>query len=104
MDAVEACQSIKGRNPEISVRCLSNTANLVLRHAIVYGPNLNAVLGKRRLDQAEENCQVGEKTYYAAGIFQPKLTPNAAIGYMLPAWLRHQLPLSFLTAPIAARP
>src|SRR5580698_6676867 len=43
MDAVEACQPVKGGDPEISVRRLRDAANLVLGHAIVDCPDFEAI-------------------------------------------------------------
>jgi hypothetical protein len=62
MNAVKARESVKRCDPEISVRCLSKAAYLVLGHTIVDCPDLKAVLSMGQLDQAEENCQLGEKT------------------------------------------
>src|SRR5580698_6105492 len=100
MDAVEACQSVERSYPQISVRCLSNAADLVFRHAIIYRPNLEAVLSMCRLNQTEENYKVGNEMNDAAEVFKPPLAPNAEIRYMLPAWLRHQLLPSSLATPI----
>jgi hypothetical protein len=54
-----------------------------------------------RLDHAEENCQLEKKTQEAGGMCEPQRALNAKIWFELPAWLRYQPFLSFLTKRVA---